>query len=74
MVAKIDGLVGFIDVGKLWVRQVPGVAWKGEGEMDVKAHMRYVHYAVRTSCTRCETTFKELKNHMRHLLQVGWVH
>ncbi len=39
-------------------------------KVDVKAHMRYVYYAVRTSCTRCETTFKELKNHMRHLLQV----
>ena len=57
-------------LGSLVHSSCPWAGMEGEGGVDVKAHMRYVHYAVRTSCTRCETTFKELKNHMRHLLQV----
>ncbi len=54
-----------------WLVSLSARPWCGRGGgVDVKAHMRYVHYAVRTSCSRCQTTFKELKNHMRHLLQV----
>ncbi len=65
------GMIGILDGLVRSLSPSPPICEKVRGRgLDMKAHMRYVHYAVRTSCARCETTFKELKNHMRHLLQV----